>query len=363
MVMGGEELGHGRGVGRDGMSVVHGSDSAGCGAVGHVVARGWSGPSEGALYDAQTAARAGCVEGERTPRPRAAASSPPRPSASRGGTALPSAARDSSGAPERRAARQRPSPAAHRAGSSGRRGRMGRASPGRGWMSEAGEGRMPMFDGFELTRCEGDGARLRVRHGGSGPAVLLLHGHPRTHATWHRVAPLLVSAGHTVVCPDLRGYGRSEKPPTDARHRPYSKRAMAGDCLAVMRGLGHDRFAVVGHDRGAYVATRLALDHPEAVSAVSVLDAVPIGEALRRCDPKFAASWWHWFLPRADRQARRTRHQRGPRRLVQGHGRADGSRGVRGLPGRSRCRPRARRRRPAGGPAHRPPAAGAVGHP
>jgi haloacetate dehalogenase len=153
-----------------------------------------------------------------------------------------------------------------------------------------------MFEGFELTYREGDGARLRVRHGGGGPAVLLLHGHPRTHATWHRVAPLLVAAGHTVVCPDLRGYGRSSKPPTDPAHRPYSKRAMAADCLAVMRGLGHERFAVVGHDRGAYVATRLALDHPEAVSALSVLDAVPIGEALRRCDARFAASWWHWFF-------------------------------------------------------------------
>ncbi|APY90068.1 alpha/beta hydrolase [Streptomyces alfalfae] len=153
-----------------------------------------------------------------------------------------------------------------------------------------------MFDGFELTRCEGEGVRLRVRYGGRGPAVLLLHGHPRTHATWHRVAPLLAAAGHTVVCPDLRGYGESDKPPTDERHSPYSKRAMAGDCLAVMRRLGHERFAVVGHDRGAYVATRLALDHPEAVSALSVLDAVPLGEALRRCDATFAASWWHWFF-------------------------------------------------------------------
>ncbi|MFE9674390.1 alpha/beta fold hydrolase [Streptomyces sp. NPDC006259] len=163
-----------------------------------------------------------------------------------------------------------------------------------------------MFDGFELTRCEGDGARLRVRHGGSGPAVLLLHGHPRTHATWHRVAPLLAAAGHTVVCPDLRGYGESDKPPTDDRHRPYAKRAMAGDVLAVMRRLGHERFAVVGHDRGAYVATRLALDHPEAVTAVSVLDAVPIGEALRRCDATFAASWWHWFfLGQTDKPAER----------------------------------------------------------
>jgi haloacetate dehalogenase len=105
-----------------------------------------------------------------------------------------------------------------------------------------------MFAGFQLTRREGDGARLLVRHGGSGPAVLLLHGHPRTHATWHRVAPLLAAAGHSVVCPDLRGYGRSPKRPTDPEHRPYSKRAMARDCLAVMRGLGHERFAVVGHD-------------------------------------------------------------------------------------------------------------------
>ncbi|MFJ9740954.1 alpha/beta fold hydrolase [Streptomyces sp. NPDC101166] len=163
-----------------------------------------------------------------------------------------------------------------------------------------------MFDGFELTRCEGDGAHLRVRHGGEGPAVLLLHGHPRTHATWHRVAPLLAASGHTVVCPDLRGYGGSDKPPTDPEHRPYSKRAMARDCLAVMRRLGHERFAVVGHDRGAYVATRLALDHPGAVSAVSVLDAVPLGEALRRCNATFAASWWHWFfLAQTDKPAER----------------------------------------------------------
>ncbi|MEV1011002.1 alpha/beta hydrolase [Streptomyces sp. NPDC049881] len=153
-----------------------------------------------------------------------------------------------------------------------------------------------MFDGFTLERRPGDGAELRVRHGGSGPPVLLLHGHPRTHATWHRVAPRLAAAGHTVVCPDLRGYGESSKPPTDPDHRPYSKRAMAADCLALMRGLGHERFAVVGHDRGAYVATRLALDHPAAVSALSVLDGVPIGEALRRCDAKFAARWWHWFF-------------------------------------------------------------------
>jgi haloacetate dehalogenase len=125
--------------------------------------------------------------------------------------------------------------------------------------------------------------------------VLLLHGHPRTHTTWHRVAPLL-AAERTVVCPDLRGYGESSKPPTTPDHEPYSKRAMAADCVALMRNLGHEHFAVVGHDRGAYVAFRAALDHPEAVERLVVLDAVPIAEALARCDATFAASWWHWFF-------------------------------------------------------------------
>ena len=151
-----------------------------------------------------------------------------------------------------------------------------------------------MFDGFELDRVDVGEAVLRVRHGGSGPAVLLLHGHPRTHTTWHRVAPALADR-YTVVCPDLRGYGESSKPPTTADHEPYSKRAMARDCVALMRELGHDRFAVVGHDRGAYAAFRCALDHPSVVNGLVVMDAVPIGEALARCDAKFAASWWHWF--------------------------------------------------------------------
>ena len=113
--------------------------------------------------------------------------------------------------------------------------------------------------------------------------MLLLHGHPRTHVTWHQVAPLLARS-HTVVCPDLRGYGESSKPATTGDHTPYSKRAMAADCLALMRSLGHERFAVAGHDRGSYVALRTALDHPAAVTALAVLDAVPIGEALARCD-------------------------------------------------------------------------------
>jgi haloacetate dehalogenase len=152
-----------------------------------------------------------------------------------------------------------------------------------------------VFEGFTLDRIDVAAATLRVRYGGSGPAVLLLHGHPRTHATWNRVAPLL-SDRHTVVCPDLRGYGESSKPATTEDHEPYSKRAMARDCVALMRALGHEQFAVVGHDRGAYVALRAALDHPNAVERLVVMDAVPIGEALRRADAKFAASWWHWFF-------------------------------------------------------------------
>ena len=154
-----------------------------------------------------------------------------------------------------------------------------------------------MFDGFDVIRVEvGSDVQLRVRHGGSGAPVVLLHGHPRTHTTWHRVAPLLVAAGNTVVCPDLRGYGQSSKPPSTADHAGYSKRAMAGDIRNLMRRLGHDRFAVVGHDRGSYVALRLALDTPEVVSHLVILDSVPIGEALSRADARFATAWWHWFF-------------------------------------------------------------------
>ena len=152
-----------------------------------------------------------------------------------------------------------------------------------------------MFEDFTLERIDVGEAVLRVRHGGSGPPLLLLHGHPRTHVTWHRVAPLLAD-GYNVVCPDLRGYGESSKPPTTPDHEPYSKRALARDCLALMRSLGHDRFAVAGHDRGSYVAFRLALDHPHAVTKLVVIDSVPIAEALERCDSRFAAAWWHWFF-------------------------------------------------------------------
>ncbi len=156
-----------------------------------------------------------------------------------------------------------------------------------------------MFDGFRLSTVPVGEVEIRVRVGGpaqegSAEPVVLLHGHPRTHTTWHRVAPVLART-RTVVCPDLRGYGGSSAPPSDADHRPYSKRVMARDVVGLMDRLGHDRFAVVGHDRGAYVAHRLAADYPERVTRLAVLDAVPIGAALDRADARFAALWWHWF--------------------------------------------------------------------
>jgi haloacetate dehalogenase len=152
-----------------------------------------------------------------------------------------------------------------------------------------------MFEGFILDMVELPEATLRVRWGGSGPPVLLLHGHPRTHATWHRVAPLLAEH-HTVVCPDLRGFGQSSKPPDAPDHAGSSKRAKARDCVALMRRLGFDRFALVGHDRGGYTAFRTAMDHPTAVSRVAILDGVPIVEAVERCTVRFATAWWHWFF-------------------------------------------------------------------
>jgi haloacetate dehalogenase len=153
-----------------------------------------------------------------------------------------------------------------------------------------------VFEGFTDERVDVGEVELRVRHGGQGPAVLLVHGHPRTGATWHRVTPRLVAAGHTVVCPDMRGYGRSGKAEVRPDHAQQSKRAVAGDLVALMRHLGHEQFSVVGHDRGCYVALRGALDHPDAITRLVVIDGVPISEALARCDAEFARRWWHWFF-------------------------------------------------------------------
>jgi len=162
------------------------------------------------------------------------------------------------------------------------------------------------FEGFEEWDRElPTGIRVHGRSGGEGPVVVLLHGHPRAHTTWHRVAPLLAAHGLTVVCPDLRGYGLSSTPEPDPAHATYGDRAMAADVVALVRQLGHERFAVVGHDRGQGVAYRCALDHPEVVTALAVLDGVPLAEAVDRVDARFAVEWWHWFFfagsPHAER--------------------------------------------------------------
>ncbi|MET9803572.1 alpha/beta hydrolase [Streptomyces sp. NPDC006368] len=152
-----------------------------------------------------------------------------------------------------------------------------------------------MFEGCTLEHIDVGPVVLRVRHGGAGPAVVLLHGHPCTHATWHEVAVALADQ-FTVVCPDLRGYGGSGVPADQPEHAQMSKKAMAGDVVSLMHRLGHRRFAVVGHDRGALVGFRLALDHPEAVSHLVNIGGPPAYDALRLADERFARKWWHWFF-------------------------------------------------------------------
>ena len=151
-----------------------------------------------------------------------------------------------------------------------------------------------MFPGFTLRHITVPGGDLRVRIGGSGPPMLLLHGNPQTHMIWHAIAPAL-AARFTVVCADLRGYGGSFKPPASADHAPYAKRAMAADMVALMAGLGFPRFRLAGHDRGGRVAHRLALDHSAAVERLAVLDIVPTLEHIERTDMAFALGYYHWF--------------------------------------------------------------------
>jgi haloacetate dehalogenase len=128
---------------------------------------------------------------------------------------------------------------------------------------------------------------------GDGPPLLLLHGFPQTHVMWHAVAPRLAER-FTVVAADLPGYGGSFRPPVSEDHAPHSKRALAADLVAAMEALGHSEFAVIGHDRGARVAYRMALDHPERVIRLAVLDVVPTGEIWARADATFAMGYWHW---------------------------------------------------------------------
>jgi len=150
------------------------------------------------------------------------------------------------------------------------------------------------FEGFELLNVPVPGGHIRLRHGGSGPPLLLLHGNPQSHAMWNLVAPELAKRFH-VVCADLRGYGGSLKPGPTPDHAPYAKREMAKDMIAVMRHFGHDRFLLAGHDRGARVSHRLAIDFPDAVEKLAVLDIVPTIEHFERADMKFGLGYYHWF--------------------------------------------------------------------
>ena len=152
-----------------------------------------------------------------------------------------------------------------------------------------------MFEGFERVRVEREGATIEGVRGGEGPPVLLLHGYPQTHAMWHLVAPLLAGS-FTVVATDLRGYGDSSKPEDGEDHAGYSKRAMALDQVVLMRELGFDSFAVVGHDRGGRVAHRMALDHPERVAKLAVLDIVPTHYVFATANTNLATAYYHWFF-------------------------------------------------------------------
>jgi haloacetate dehalogenase len=148
---------------------------------------------------------------------------------------------------------------------------------------------------FSCGLIQAGATHIFARWAGSGPPVLLLHGFPETHLMWRLVAPML-ARDFFVVCADLRGYGSSHCPVSDARHEAYAKRAMAQDMVEVMASFGHTRFAVVGHDRGGRVAYRLALDHPQHCVSLAVLDVLPTGEAWDRADARFALGYWPWTL-------------------------------------------------------------------
>jgi haloacetate dehalogenase len=154
---------------------------------------------------------------------------------------------------------------------------------------------MSLFPGFTSRRLRTSGATIHLVSGGRGDPVLLLHGYPQTHAMWHKVAPQL-ARDYTVVCADLRGYGDSSKPKGLSDHANYSKRAMAKDMVEVMRAMGHERFHVVGHDRGARVAHRMARDHGERVRSLTVLDVSPTLKMYRSTNMQFAKAYFHWFF-------------------------------------------------------------------
>lgn len=152
-----------------------------------------------------------------------------------------------------------------------------------------------LFTGFRAESIDLDGVAIACWYGGDGPPLLLLHGYPQSHVMWHQVAPRLAER-FTVVCPDLRGYGDSAKPASDETHASYSKRMMAADQLGVMAALELQPFAVVGHDRGARVALRLALDAPSTVTRVALIDIVPTAEMYATVTQPRATSAWRYFF-------------------------------------------------------------------
>jgi haloacetate dehalogenase len=152
-----------------------------------------------------------------------------------------------------------------------------------------------MLNGFTDAEIQTGETSIFVRSSGSGPPLLLLHGFPQTHLMWRSVAPLLARR-FTVVCADLRGYGRSGCPVSTPDHAPYAKRAMAQDMVTVMERLGFSRFSVAGHDRGGRVAYRMALDHPHRVDRLAVLDILPTETVWDRADARFALAFWPWSL-------------------------------------------------------------------
>lgn len=152
-----------------------------------------------------------------------------------------------------------------------------------------------MFKGFEQTRITTHGAEITLVYGGAGAPILLLHGYPQTHVMWHAIAERLAEQ-FTVVCPDLRGYGDSSKPPGGEQHQAYSKRAMAQDQVEVMQQLGFDKFVVVGHDRGGRVGHRMALDYPDKVFKLAVLDIVPTYTIYATTNKELATAYYHWFF-------------------------------------------------------------------
>jgi haloacetate dehalogenase len=150
-----------------------------------------------------------------------------------------------------------------------------------------------MFEGFEQKYVDTERGKIFARVGGSGSPVLLLHGYPQSHVMWHAVADELASE-HTVIVADLPGYGSSFRPPTTDDHSAYSKRQISIDLVDMMHNLGHDQFAVAGHDRGGRVAYRMALDSPDRVTAAAVFDVVPTAEVWQRADAPLALTYWHW---------------------------------------------------------------------